>query len=428
MKLEKSLGKRKLSLYKENIDNVQSKKSKKDEDFISWCINNAHGSTFENTELIITLINTSKKNCTISDKIKKINFLLEDRNILLNGGEIFDNVILYGDFELIHYFLDRNEDMSIKDESFDYFLKNHAKKCITQKKYTYIVNLIRKILYKSTIYFIGELSKEEVILNNYDLLKGFELINIDGFYTLFFKWRNHFISERKLKQKRINLLLLERIENTFNTNLKKMVQLMEINALHMIFTKYVRDMSFRNHNNNNKEDYDLKYSLFSKNVIETHPNAKKIQSSCVHTYYDFIENIVIFMPYMFINSEKDYMIKFQNEFTKKVIHEKLGFNFTYLKNKKKTNYEISFKNLMTETHEEDERKKMYWHSKKIKFPNLYLFMKNYYSLNEYLFLHVLNYRIQNKIKKEITFNNQGNSILFYDTFCNHFERISSYLY
>jgi len=207
-----------------------------------------------------------------------------------------------------------------------------------------------------------------------------------------------------------------------------MVQLMEIDALHMIFTKYVRDMSFRNHNNNNKEDYDLKYSLFSKNVIETHPNAKKIQSSCVHTYYDFIENIVIFMPYMFINSEKDYMIKFQNEFTKKVIHEKLGFKFTYLKNKKKTNYEISFKNLMTETYEEDERKKMYWHSKKIKFPNLYLFMKNYYSLNEYLFLHVLNNRIQNKIKKEITFNNQGNSILFYDTFCNHFERISSYLY
>ena len=98
-----------------------------------------------------------------------------------------------------------------------------------------------------------------------------------------------------------------------------------------------------------------------------------------------------------------------------------------LKIKKKTKYEVSFKNLMIETHEEDERRKMYWHSKKTKFPNLYLFMKNYYYLNEYLFLHVLNYRIQNKIKKNINFNNQGNNILFYHTFNNHFDHILSYL-
>ena len=424
----KSLGKRKLILYKENEDTVIEKKLKKEDDFILWYNNTIYAPTIEKTQIIIDLINKSKE----YKIIEKIDILLKDSNIILNGGEIFDHVIMYGEYKVINYFLNKNEDISMKEISFDYFLKHQVKKYIKQNKINKITELIKKILYKETIYWLGDKSKEEVILNNYDYLKGLEIININSFYTLFFKWRDHCIFEKRNKTKK-HRPIIEKIESTLNNNLKKIVQLMEIDALHTIFTKYIRDMSYFNYYDiGKKKSYQFKYSLFPREIIDNYPdlyhnNKRGLQSSCIHTYYDYIEDIVTFMPYMFVKSNNSYMINFQNRFTEKILNEKYGLE--YEDKKKKLNVKIEFKHLMIDKIKDKEKKKYdysYQISKKEKFRTIYLNIKKYKFFNDYLFLFILKNRVQNKIKKEVKIKNINLNI-FNCVFHNHFEKITSYL-
>ena len=424
----KSLGKRKLILYKENEDIVIEKKSKKEDDFILWYNNTIYAPTIKKTQIIIDLINKSKE----YKIIEKIDILLKDSNIILNGGEIFDHVIMYGEYKVINYFLNKNEDISMKEISFDYFLKHQVKKYIKQNKINEINELIKKILYKETIYWLGDKSKEEVILNNYDYLKGLEIININSFYTLFFKWRDHCIFEKRNKTKK-HRPIIEKIESTLNNNLKKIVQLMEIDALHTIFTKYIRDMSYFNYYDiGKKKSYQFKYSLFPREITDNYPdlyhnNKRGLQSSCIHTYYDYIEDIVTFMPYMFVKSNNSYMINFQNRFTEKILNEKYGLE--YEDKKKKLNVKIEFKHLMIDKIKDKEKKKYdysYQISKKEKFRTIYLNIKKYKFFNDYLFLFILKNRVQNKIKKEVKIKNINLNI-FNCVFHNHFEKITSYL-
>ena len=424
----KSLGKRKLILYNENEDTVIEKKSKKEDDFILWYNNTIYAPTIKKTQIIIDLINKSKE----YKIIEKIDILLKDSNIILNGGEIFDHVIMYGEYKVINYFLNKNEDISMKEISFDYFLKHQVKKYIKQNKINKITELIKKILYKETIYWLGDKSKEEVILNNYDYLKGLEIININSFYTLFFKWRDHCIFEKRNKTKK-HRPIIEKIESTLNNNLKKIVQLMEIDALHTIFTKYIRDMSYFNYYDiGKKKSYQFKYSLFPREITDNYPdlyhnNKRGLQSSCIHTYYDYIEDIVTFMPYMFVKSNNSYMINFQNRFTEKILNEKYGLE--YEDKKKKLNVKIEFKHLMIDKIKDKEKKKYdysYQISKKEKFRTIYLNIKKYKFFNDYLFLFILKNRVQNKIKKEVKIKNINLNI-FNCVFHNHFEKITSYL-